>query len=63
MLGMFWIAVELSNPKMGLITGLSLLVSKLIAIRFDEIAKFGNTGGSGPGLAAAMSLCFFFFLV
>jgi len=43
MSGMFWIALELSNPKMGLITKLSVPVQKLTAIKNDSVAKCGNT--------------------
>jgi len=44
MFGMFWIALELGNPKMGLNVILSLLVKKLSAFKNDEVAKSGNTG-------------------
>ena len=42
MLGMFWIALELSNPMVGLITRLSLLAKKLTAFKFGKVAKSGN---------------------
>jgi len=42
MLGMFWIALELSNPMAGLITRLSLLLKNLTAFKFGEVAKSGN---------------------
>jgi len=44
MFGMFWIALELGNSKMGLKVILSLLVKKLSAFENDEVAKSGNTG-------------------
>jgi len=44
MLGMFWIALELSNPMVGLITRLSLLAKNLIAFKFGKVAKSGNAG-------------------
>jgi len=43
MFGMFWIALELGNSKMGLNVILSLLVKKLSAFENDEVAKSGNT--------------------
>jgi len=42
MLGMFWIALELSNPMVGLITRLSLLAKNLTAFKFGKVAKSGN---------------------
>jgi len=42
MLDMFWIALELSNLMVGLITRLSLLVKNLTAFKFGEVAKSGN---------------------
>jgi len=42
MLGMFWIALELSNPMAGLITRLTLLLKNLIAFKFSEVAKSCN---------------------
>jgi len=44
MLDMFWIALELSNPMVGLITRLSLLLKNLTAFKFGEVAKSGNAG-------------------
>jgi len=44
MLDMFWIALELSNPMVGLITRLSLQLKHLIAFKFGEVAKSGNAG-------------------
>jgi len=43
MFGMFWIALELGNPKMGLNKILSLLIKKLSAFKIDEVAKSDNT--------------------
>ena len=40
---MFWIAVELSNPIMGLIICLSVRAKKLTAFKKDWVAKFGST--------------------
>jgi len=40
MLGMFWIALELSNPMVGLI----LLAKNLTAFKFEKVAKSGNAG-------------------
>jgi len=44
MLGMFWIALELSNPMLGLITRLSLLLKNFTASKFGGVAKSGNAG-------------------
>jgi len=44
MLGMFWIALELSNPMVGLIR-LSLLAKNLTAFKFGKVAKSGNAEG------------------
>jgi len=41
---MFWIALELSIPKIGLNVMLSLTVKKLDAFKFDGVAKSDNTG-------------------
>jgi len=41
MSGMFWIALELSIPKIGFM--LSLTVTKLDAFKFDGVAECGNT--------------------
>ena len=43
MLGMFRIAPELRNSKMGLITRLSLPVKKLTAFKNAVVAKSCNT--------------------
>jgi len=43
MLGMFWIALELSIPKIGLTSMLSLTVNKLDAFKFDGVAESDNT--------------------
>jgi len=40
---MFWIALELSIPKIGLNIMLSSTVKKLDAFKFDGVADFGNT--------------------
>ena len=40
---MFWIALELSIPKIGLNITLSLTVKKLDAYKFDGFAESGNT--------------------
>jgi len=44
MSGMFWIALELSIPKIGLNILLSLTVKKLDAFKFDGVAVSDNTG-------------------
>jgi len=43
MSGMFWIALELSIPKVGL-NMLPLTVEKLDAFKFDVVAGSDNTG-------------------
>jgi len=45
MLGMFWIALELSNPTVGLITRLSLLAKNLAAFKFGKVTKSGDAAG------------------
>jgi len=42
MSGMFWIALELSIPKLGLNIMLSLPVKKLDAFNFDGVAESDN---------------------
>jgi len=42
---MFWIALDLSIPKIGLNLMLSLTVKKLDAFKFDEVAESDNTAG------------------
>jgi len=44
MSGMFWIALELNIPKIGLNTTLSLTVKKLDAFKFDGVAESDNLG-------------------
>jgi len=39
---MFWIALELKNPKMGLIMKLSLKIKTLTAFKCNGATKFGN---------------------
>ena len=46
MSGMFWIALELSIPKIGLNVMLSLTVKKLDAFKFGGVAESDNTGRS-----------------
>ena len=41
---MFWIALELSIPKIGLNIMLSLTVKKLDEFKFDGVAESDNTG-------------------
>jgi len=43
---MFWIALELSIPKIGLNVMLSLTVKKLDAFKFGGVAESDNTGRS-----------------
>jgi len=45
MLGMFWIALELSIPKITLNNLLSLTVKKLDAFKFDGVAESDNAAG------------------
>jgi len=44
MSGMFWIALELSIPKIGFNVMLSLPVKKLDAFKFEGVAESDNTG-------------------
>ena len=44
MSGMFWIALELSIPKIGFKIMLSLMVKKVDAFKFDGVAESDNTG-------------------
>jgi len=50
MSGMFWIALEISIPKIGLNIMLSLTVKKLDAFKFDGVAESDNTGSPTPVL-------------
>jgi len=43
MSGMFWIALELSIPKIGLNIMLSLTVKKLDAFKFDGVTESDTT--------------------
>jgi len=43
MSGMFWIALEMSIPKIGVNIMLSLKVKKLDAFKFDGVAESVNT--------------------
>ena len=43
MSGMFWIALELSIPKIGFNIMLSSTVKKLHAFKFDGVAESDNT--------------------
>ena len=47
MLGMFLIALELSNPMVKLITRLSLLAKNFTAFKFGKVAKSGNGARHG----------------
>ena len=47
MSGMFWIALELSIPKIGLNIMLSLPVKKLDAFKYDGVAESDNTESNG----------------
>jgi len=40
---MFWIALEVSIPRIGLNVMLSLMVKKLDAFKFDGVAESDNT--------------------
>jgi len=46
MLGMFWIALELSSPMIGLITRLSLLAKTLTTFKFGKVVKSGNAAST-----------------
>jgi len=43
MSGMFWIALELSIPKIGLNIMLSITVKELDTVKFDGVAESDNT--------------------
>ena len=43
MSGMFWIALELSIPKIGFNIKLSLTVKKVDVFKFDGVAESDNT--------------------
>jgi len=43
MSGMFWIALELSIPKIGFNIMFSLTVKKVDAFKFDGVAESDNT--------------------
>jgi len=46
MSGMFWIALELSIPKIGLNILLSLAVKKLDAFKFDGVMESDNAASN-----------------
>ena len=46
MSGMFWIALKLSIPKMGLIIKLSLLVKELASFKCNGVVKSGASSHS-----------------
>jgi len=53
---MFWIGLEMSNPKMVLFARLSLLVKNWTAFRNDAVVKSGNiAGGRAATFPAAHS--------
>jgi len=52
MSGMFWIALELSIPKIGFIIMLSLKVKKVDVFQFDGVAESDNTVLGGLGIVA-----------
>jgi len=41
---MFWFALELTNPKMGLIIKLSFIITKLNALKCNGVMNFDNIG-------------------
>jgi len=43
MSGMFWIALEMNIPKIGLNIMLSLTVKEIDAVKFDGVAESDNT--------------------
>jgi len=65
MSGMFWIALELSIPKIGFNFMLSLTVKKLDACKFDGVAESDNTDLSSSkhgftfNLDVACHCCFY----
>jgi len=56
---MFWIALELSIPKIGFNITLSLPVKKLDAFKFDGVAESDNTGI----MYLALHLCYYSFAI
>jgi len=52
---MFWIALELSIPKIGFNIMLSLSVKKLDAFKFDGVAESDNTAADGSEVAIVRS--------
>jgi len=50
---MFWIALELSVPKIGLNIMLSLTVKKLDAFKFDGVAESDNTSFRLPSVRSS----------
>jgi len=50
MSGMFWVALELSFPKIGFNVMLSLTVEKLVAFNLDEVAESDNTELHRPAM-------------
>jgi len=51
---MFWIALEVSIPKIGFNIMLSLTVKKIDAFKFDGVAETDNTG-TRPSVAVSRS--------
>jgi len=51
---MFWIAIELNNPKLGVIIKLSLKMTKLTAFESNGVTKFGNTAHNSSGLQSSL---------
>jgi len=54
---MFWIALELSNLMIGLITRLSLLAKNLTAFKFGKVAKSGNAGDNRERFKIGLQCC------
>ena len=54
---MFWIALELSIPKIGLNILLSLTVKKLHAFKFDGVSESDNTAKTAwPKLSTVVTM-------
>jgi len=60
MSGMFWIALELSIPKIGFNIMLSLPVKKKDAFKFDGVAESDNTGDFLPESLSTSTLNYIF---
>jgi len=57
MSGMFWIALELSIPKIGFNFILSFIIKKLDAFKFDGVAESDNTAYYRKATTHVSSIC------